>query len=194
MGGRLNPVEYLVHTGETSLQLPAGKAYGYVMAGNGVFKIAHTAEFEACIPVAPGHIAGLGNLTPYLWMEELLDVAILRAVLMDARNAARHAPREAMYHVVKENGKAKVYAPQQRATAGGVWYEGGSASNVLLDIHSHCEMGAFFSSVDNRDEQGLRLYGVIGKIFTRPEVRLRVGIYGDFWPVEIEDVFGGMGR
>jgi len=189
MGGIINPVAYSVHDGKWILPLPTGKAYGYVLAGNGVFKVAQTVEFEACVPVAPGKIAGLPDLKPYLWMDKKLDIALLRAVLKDARQAARNAPREAMYHVVRRDGKATLYAPQQRATAGGVWYEGGGAANVLLDIHSHCEMGAFFSGIDNHDEQGLRLYGVVGKIFTKPEVRLRVGIYGNFLEVGIEDVF-----
>jgi len=69
---------------------------------------------------------------------------------------------------------------------------GGDSPDIILDLHSHCEMGAFFSATDNRDEQGFRLYAVLGRIFTRPEMALRVGVYGDFWTVPVGMVFGGI--
>ena len=62
----------------------------------------------------------------------------------------------------------------------------------MLEIHSHGPHPAVFSSTDNRDEQGLRLYGVVGRLGTeRPEVALRVGAYGHFLPVAWETVFDG---
>jgi hypothetical protein len=36
-------------------------------------------------------------------------------------------------------------------------------------------MKAFFSGTDDADEQGFRLYGVLGSIFERPTFMLRVG-------------------
>jgi len=44
---------------------------------------------------------------------------------------------------------------------------------------------------DNEDEQGFRIYGVIGNMTRRPQVRLRVGIYGYFYELDFEDVFDG---
>ena len=65
-------------------------------------------------------------------------------------------------------------------------------ANAVLEIHSHGPLAAVFSSTDDRDEQGLRLYGVVGRLGTeRPEVALRVGAYGHFLPVAWETVFDG---
>ena len=44
---------------------------------------------------------------------------------------------------------------------------------------------AFFSATDDRDEQGFRIYGVAGRLYTpRPELRLRVGVYGHSAPLD----------
>ncbi len=49
--------------------------------------------------------------------------------------------------------------------------------NILVaDIHSHNQMGAFFSGTDNRDEKEARIYGVMGKLNTPwPEMMFRAG-------------------
>lgn len=48
------------------------------------------------------------------------------------------------------------------------------------------------SRTDDADEQGLRLYGVVGHLDAeRPEVALRIGAYGHFLPVPWEMVFQG---
>jgi PRTRC genetic system protein A len=60
-----------------------------------------------------------------------------------------------------------------------------------MDIHSHGSMKAFFSFTDDRDEQGLRLYMVVGRLDTLlPEVELRLGVYGYFATLNIDEVFG----
>jgi PRTRC genetic system protein A len=55
----------------------------------------------------------------------------------------------------------------------------------VMDIHSHCHFDAFFSSVDNQDEVGSRLYGVVGTVHDRPQFLLRAGTGGNF--VSIHD-------
>jgi hypothetical protein len=47
--------------------------------------------------------------------------------------------------------------------------------------------------VDNRDEQGARFYAVIGRIYSRPEIRLRLGVYGDFVDLPAAALFEGLG-
>ena len=48
-------------------------------------------------------------------------------------------------------------------------------------------------ATDDRDEQGFRVYGVVGRLDTAtPELALRVGIYGHFAPVEWSQVFDGL--
>ena len=62
----------------------------------------------------------------------------------------------------------------------------------LLEMHSHRDVSAHFSATDCADEQGLRLYGVVGRLDeTRPQVNLRAGAYGFFLPVPWTSVFDG---
>ena len=63
---------------------------------------------------------------------------------------------------------------------------------MVAEFHSHGTSRAFFSATDDRDEQGFRTYGVAGRLDTdRPELSLRVGVYGHFAPVEWSQVFDG---
>ena len=48
------------------------------------------------------------------------------------------------------------------------------------------------ASWSTRDEQGFRIYGVVGRLDApRPELSLRVGVYGHFAPVDWLQVFDG---
>mgnify|MGYP000858271742 CR=1 FL=1 len=44
-------------------------------------------------------------------------------------------------------------------------------------------LAAKFSGTDDADEVGFRLYAVIGRLPDKSEIRLRVGVYGQFWEV-----------
>jgi len=58
-------------------------------------------------------------------------------------------------------------------------------------MHSHGQMRAWFSTTDNADETGLKLYGVIGRLDAVPVVKLRIGAYGYFKTLRWSDVFDG---
>jgi hypothetical protein len=47
---------------------------------------------------------------------------------------------------------------------------------ILCELHSHGLLPAYWSATDDADEQGARLYAVIGRLAARPEIRLRVGV------------------
>ena len=65
-----------------------------------------------------------------------------------------------------------------------------SCPHSVMDIHSHGHMDAFFSCTDDSDEKGLRLYVVVGRLDTLlPEVEIRLGVYGYFIPLSVEEVF-----
>ncbi|MDO8715567.1 MAG: hypothetical protein Q7J73_01985, partial [Dehalococcoidales bacterium] len=51
---------------------------------------------------------------------------------------------------------------------------------------------AFFShQTDDKDETGLKLYAVVGRLNAAPVVKLRVGVYGYFQTLAWRDVFDG---
>jgi PRTRC genetic system protein A len=78
--------------------------------------------------------------------------------------------------------------PAQDRNGASVKYE--KLPYSVMDIHSHGHMDAFFSCTDDSDEKGLRLYMVIGKLDTLlPEVEIRLGAYGYFAPISLEEVF-----
>lgn len=61
---------------------------------------------------------------------------------------------------------------------------------VVCDIHSHNTMPAFFSSVDNADEIGTQLYGVIGNVdHDDVSVKFRVGCEGCFKELTVDEIF-----
>jgi len=188
-----SPVTHAVYRGGT-VTLPPGRAYAYFLAGNGVFKLAESRHLVALIPLSSARVAGLPDLVPYARLKAgKLPGSLLAAMLNDARRQAWDAPREAMYHIRIESRESRIRAvierPEQQGTAAHLAYNGGGDADIVLDLHSHCEMRAFFSATDNRDEQGFRLYAVIGRVFSRPEIALRVGVYGDFWRVPVGKVF-----
>jgi hypothetical protein len=60
---------------------------------------------------------------------------------------------------------------------------------ALIDLHSHATLEPFFSPTDNKDEQGFRIFAVIGKVNEKPEIRVRVGVYGNYWKIPADMVF-----
>jgi hypothetical protein len=47
----------------------------------------------------------------------------------------------------------------------------------------------FFSRTDNKDEQGFRIFAVIGRVNEKPLILVRVGVYGNYWNIPAEMVF-----
>ena len=190
-----NLVTYHIHRAEP---LPPNDAlaYQYVLAGNGLFIRAETRFFAACIPIAAAVVRGLPLLAAQFQLRvPRLPARLLEAILADARRARRSdgAFNEALYQFHHHGQTVQVTKPPQRATGVSVLAAGDNAPTVFYDLHSHGAMAAFFSAADNADEQGARLYAVIGKVDTTPEIRLRVGVFGYWQPLPVTAVFAGCG-
>jgi PRTRC genetic system protein A len=174
--------------------LPSDKAYIYVMAGNGLFKFAENQQIRAVIPVASAEVAGLPALSVSVQPKfGRVPETILDRILSDARQQASDGPREAMYHISLKGDRIRVFRPPQLAGNANVNYAGGGDAAIFCDLHSHCRMNPYFSPTDNEDELGFRFYSVIGSIHDTPEIRVRVGVYGDFYPVPATALFTGTG-
>jgi len=188
------PAAYLIHQDGRQPAVPDDKVFAYVLAGNGLFKQARNRHVDALIKLATTHVAGLQPLTPYVRpLTGRIPGQILHRILQDARSRSWDAPCEAMYHITIDHNQVHVFRPQQDAGAARVAYAGGDDLSIILDLHSHQQMRAFYSETDNRDEQGFRFYAVIGRIFTRPEIILRLGMYGDFQRVPTTTLFTDLG-
>lgn len=171
-------------------------AYQYLLAAPGVYLRAESLFFDVLLPIARCPIRGLAPLQPHFGLKvPRLPDRLLAAVLLDARRVRRPdgGLNEALYHFHHDGADVRVVKPAQRATAAGVVGAESNMISVLLDLHSHGNMGAFWSGLDDGDEQGFRVYGVIGRLDERPEIRLRLGVYGYWFPLPVNLLFDGSG-
>jgi PRTRC genetic system protein A len=179
----MKPVGYLLNAKE-GLSGEPGLYYDYILAGNGLFIRAKNALIEASVCIGPAEVRGLLPLEGKL---ELVHGKIPSYIYDLVFSAAASNTQKERYLAVTWGDMYLIKYPSQKGEAGGVDYE--RLPNTVLDVHSHGGMGAFFSSTDNRDEQGLRLSLVFGKLDTIPEYDLRIGVYGYYAPVSLEKVF-----
>ncbi len=190
-----NVVTYYIHQ-KRALPSNDALAYQYVLAGTGVYLRAENRYFDVLLPLAPCPIRGLPRLQPHFRLKvSPLPGRLLAAVLADAQRARRRdgGLKEALYHFHHDGARVGVLKPAQRATAASVVAIEGKAADIILDLHSHGNLGAFWSETDNGDEQGFRVYGVIGRLDTAPEIRLRLGVYGYWFPLPLHALFDGPG-
>lgn len=161
-------------------------AYQYVLAANGLFIRAENAYLKALVPVAACELHGLDRYEP--GVELLLPkvpVGILRSVLYSAR---RKMPREAMYQLAFGPSGWRVAMPPQSGTPTALQFS--ELAGTIVDLHSHHSMAAFFSGTDDRDEQGFRIYVVIGRLDVEwPDIYCRVGVYGHTLPIPASIIF-----
>jgi PRTRC genetic system protein A len=189
-----NLVTYLVHKTDP-LPPNDAQAYQYVLAANGLFLRAETRFWRACLPLARRQVRGLQPLRPYFELKvSRLPVSLLCEVVSDARRQRRgDGLNEALYQFRHDGRRIRVIRPAQRATPGSVQSEQACSPDTILELHSHGNMEAFWSATDDRDEQGACLYGVIGRLDSRPEMLLRLGIYGYRFPLPLSLLFAGSG-
>ena len=87
----------------------------------------------------------------------------------------------------------ELYYPKQKVTRCSVAFERNPELEkkkvLVMDVHSHGCLPAFFSSVDDHDEKGTRLFLVIGNLGDTPEWKLRAGIAGFYKYLHFMDVF-----
>lgn len=93
-----------------------------------------------------------------------------------------------IYLAITWDGEYHLRSPRQQGNAVGVTFT--KLPNTVVELHSHSGMGAFFSHTDDLDEQGFAIYGVVGELDRLiPDVILRVGVYGYFYPLQWKDIF-----
>lgn len=191
------------HVATPAAPLPAPTAgITWIWAANGIFKRGCDANLDLLIQIKAwpiGDIPGLVALMPYAryhcWPERLPG-SLLGPLLENARRAADGGliarPIEKHYCYVWRDGTIKLVAPPQQGTAGRVAYAP-AAGVTLCDIHSHHTMPAFFSATDDADDTGLSVSAVAGRIFDRPELLVRLNVYGARQQVPATTVFDHTG-
>ena len=181
------PVGYLVNH-PAGLAGDQGIGYDYVLGSGGVYVQSESAHLTARVPVAPCEVRGLAPVAEKV----LLSHGPIPAQLFElGLRWFRHDPDTERLFAVRWDGRAyRLVVPPQAGTATSLAYL--PPAGVVAEFHSHGGSRAFFSKTDDRDEQGFRIYGVAGRLDNdRPELSLRVGVYGHFAPVDWPQVFDG---
>ena len=165
-----------------------GIGYDYVLGSGGVYVQSQSAHLVARVLVAPGSVRGLAPVTEKV----ALPHGPIPAHLFElGLRWFQETPETERFFAVRWGGDAyRLVFPEQAGTAASLTYR--PPAGVVAEFHSHGMGRAFHSKTDDRDEQRFRIYGVVGRLDTPlPELSLRVGVYGQFAPVEWSQVFGG---
>ena len=165
-----------------------GIGYDYVLGSGGVYVQSQSADLTARVVVAPCTVRGLAPVDEKV---ALAHGPILARLFEKGMRWFQAAPDTERLFAVRWDGRAyRLVLPAQAGSASSLTYR--PPAGVVAEFHSHGSSRAFFSATDDRDEQGFRIYGVVGRLDTPlPELRLRVGVYGHFAPVDWSQVFGG---
>ena len=168
-----------------------GVGYDYVLGSGGVYVQSESANLTARVLVAPAGVRGLAPVTEKLALTHGPIPVHVFELGLDWMLAA---PATERFFAIRWDGDAyRLVVPPQEGTGSSLSYQ--PSSGVIAEFHSHASHRAFFSATDDRDEQGFRVYGVVGPLYDPlPELTLRVGIYGHFAPLSWSQVFDGLQR
>lgn len=182
--------KYILAETDTLPPIGPSSMYEFVIAGNGVFVRARRRELEALIPVSRCEIRGLRPVHPYVRMEAgKVPLVCTQAILTEFQ---RDLPNESLIWLKLDEGRWKVVKPRQVSDENSVYPADPfdpDGVNAFLDVHSHNTMTPFFSTDDDRDETGFRIFAVFGLLDRLPCVTARIGIYGYYWHLGAGDVF-----
>jgi hypothetical protein len=173
----------------------------WLWAANGIFKRGVNQQLDALIRVGSTvEVPGLANLLPHVrWpgVKGRIPGAILTPILDHARQVGQGSgvqrPIEQQYFIVRDGSRFCVRVPPQTSTPTRIAYHLAlGAGSLLLDIHSHHQMPAYYSETDDRDDQGLTVSCVLGTIFTTPKLICRVNVHGHRQRVRALTVFDSL--
>ena len=182
-------VDYLV--ARHGLPPRSGLAYDYVLAGDGLYLVSENAHLRVRVPVARCTVRGLPPAyAECSLLHGRLPSGCWETILRAARCAGAVGCEVLLMVGYDSTHGYRMMLPRQVVGPASVYYR--PAEDLVMELHSHGDGAAHFSSTDTADEQRLRLYGVVGRLDRpRPHVALRVGVYGAFLPVPWASVFDG---
>ncbi len=126
-------------------------------------------------------------------------IAFFRAVMKKHSNAEAFIQ---LYYDLQDK-RYVCHVPEQTVSQGSVDYDAEKDLNQInrnryifvFEIHSHNNMGAFFSGIDNGDEKETKFYGVLGKLGSETiEEEYRYLVMGKEFRLKKEDIFDFSGE
>ena len=181
------PVGYLVNH-PTGLSGAQGIGFDYVLGAGGLYVQSESAHLTARVLAAPCTVRGLASVTEKV---ELARGPIPARLFEVGLRWFQDDPTTERFFAVRWDGRRyRLVVPEQEGTATRLKYT--PPPGVVAEFHSHGSSRAFFSKTDDSDEQGFRIYGVVGRLDDpEPELSLRVGVYGHFAAADWPQVFDG---
>ena len=165
-----------------------GIGYDYVLGSGGLYVQSESAHLTARVLVAPCTVRGLAPVSEKLTLAHGPIPAHVFELGLRWFQAVPDTER--FFAVGWDGGAYRLVIPPQAGTGSSLTYQ--PPAGVVAEFHSHGRHRSFFSATDDGDEQGFRIYGVVGCLDTlQPELSLRIGVYGHFAPVDWPRVFDG---
>jgi PRTRC genetic system protein A len=167
--------------------------YDYVLAANGVYIRAKRTGLYAQFPVTIGAIHDLQALEDKIVFEYPRVPERIVAEMLERSRRVVFPNVEVLFHLVYEAEAWTLYEPPQVRNGWSVRPAedgpGSSYARAIIEVHSHFSERAFWSPGDNQEEQGFRIYAVLGNVQAKPELVTRVGVYGHHWIIPAAIVF-----
>ena len=153
------PVGYLVNH-EDGLSGSQGIGFDYVLGADGLYVQSESANLTARVLAAPCTVRGLATVTEKV---ELAHGPIPARLFEIGLRWFQDTPGTERFFAVRWDGRAyRLVVPEQEGTASSLKYT--PPAGVVAEFHSHGSSRAFFSKTDDGDEQGFRIYGVVGRL------------------------------
>jgi PRTRC genetic system protein A len=156
----------------------------YLVARDGLYIEARTPVIHACAQLAPVDQLPCGEVEPHF---TLTHGGVPPGLLDDAVGLAREAaPNEWAGAIVVRDGRYELLCPTVHEALGSrIRYDAIdiAATPVVMDLHSHVDMAAFFSGTDDQDDSAnpavAFVAGVVGHIHEQAPIwRYRIVING----------------
>ena len=180
------PVGYLVNHSDGP-QGQQGIGYDYILAGNGILVQASSPALIARIRIASAEVRGLPDVDEKVVLPHGPIPA--RLIRDGIRWMLKTPEQERFFAITWAGAEYRLHQPPQAGTAASLTYT--PTPGAVAEFHSHARHPAVFSTTDDADEQGLRIYGVVGRLDRpQPEMALRLGIYGHFRRLDWQEAYG----
>jgi PRTRC genetic system protein A len=192
----IEPTQLVSYKIISTLPLPetTSQMYEYLFAGNGVFVRAIRPGLEVVMPVETYNkpIRGLPRIEPQLkFSYPQIPKDILLSIWQHSCLARDEEKEliEILFYLDYRQQMWRLRVPSQIQSRDRV-FPTHPYHQAFVELHSHGSMNAFFSANDNAEENGFRIYAVIGKLdLHHPEILVRIGLFGYFWTIEASQIF-----
>jgi PRTRC genetic system protein A len=168
------------------------KSYDYILAGNGVFLRATRAGIDVLMPIASCEVRGLPHLDAHFrWDYPRIPIRLTAQILQECE---RLGAIEVLFYLLYDPSTGwQLVCPEQEQSATHCRPlqddKDSDYARAIVHVHSHHQMDAKFSEADDQEDQGFRIYGIIGNLGQQATLSVRVGVFGYFWNLPAHFIF-----